>query len=218
MIQGQRVRELLESAYEPCSEFCGLCRGIMKWKPENGHIPRGFCGAKGSTDEVELVLVCAEPGDPHDHESHQGVNSLDYLDSAVSYAYRCFETGKDPFHRNIRYILDLCFPEEDFAQQMRRTWITDSVKCSAPIECGAVPAEVGRACRAKFLEKELAFFPNALVVALGKKAATRLKGFPGILEVAAAAPPFGTRKEAKTSWDAIQTELLKRRSVGAKSL
>ena len=218
MIQEQRIRELLKKAYEPCSEFSGACNGVTKWKPENGHIPRGFCGATGSLAEVELVLVCAEPGNPHNNESHHGINSVDYLNSAVTYASKCFEAETDTFHENIRYILNLCFPNEDFAQQMRRTWITDSVKCSAPKECGPVPARVGRACRAKFLDHELALFPNALIVALGKKAARRLKDYPGVLEVVAAARPFGIRKEAKASWDAIQTELLKRRSVGAKSL
>jgi len=59
-----RIIELLLTAYEPCPSFSSACKS-MRWVPERGHIPRGFCGATGDLDEVDLVLVCAEPGDPH---------------------------------------------------------------------------------------------------------------------------------------------------------
>jgi hypothetical protein len=136
---------------------------------------------------------------------------LEKLRSASKYAYDCYKTGKDLFHRNIRFILDCSFPSMSFDEQMQHTWITDSVLCSAKKEGGPVPAAVGSECRRRYLEKELTLFPNALVVALGRKAARRLIGWPGVLEVYAAAPPGCNKPQAKESWMRVGDELAKRR-------
>jgi hypothetical protein len=194
------VAQLLLAAYEPCPAFASSC-DTMRWAPAVGHVPRGFCGATGRRDEVELVLVCAEPGDPHPSEVHAPDGTREeQLRSAYKYAYSCFRTGKDAFHRNICYILDLCFPSRSFDEQLRHAWLTDSVKCSAGKEGGSVPVRVVRECRARYLERELALFPRAMVVALGRKAASRLRDCPGVVAVAAAAPPFGTTRKAKETW------------------
>jgi hypothetical protein len=66
----------------------------MRWAPEEGHVPRGFCGATGSPEDVRLVVVSAEPGDPHESEAHSKTAPLD---SVNEYAYRCFRDGKDLF-------------------------------------------------------------------------------------------------------------------------
>jgi hypothetical protein len=193
----RRVGELLLEAYQPCKGFATAC-DTMRWEPTSGHVPRGFCGATGDLREVELVMVCAEPGDPHTQESHLGASPVEQLQSAYAYAYTCFRDGKDLFHRNIRHILDTCFPSQRFDHQLRRVWITDSVKCSARKEGGSVPAAVARECRDRFLMRELALFPDAVVVALGKKAAVRLVGVPEVVCVGAAAPPYGPpRRPAK---------------------
>lgn len=95
-------------------------------------MPRGFLGAAGSLEEVELVMVFAEPGDPHEGERHEGMTT------AYDYATFGFSTGKDLFHRNVREILSLCWPEMSFEQQMRKVWLTESVLCSARKEGGSV--------------------------------------------------------------------------------
>jgi hypothetical protein len=201
----------LLTAYAPCPAFEGACRR-MRWSPAQGHVPRGFCGATGSLEEVELVLVCAEPGDPHPGEVHAPKGSpADQLRSAHAYAYNCHKSGKDLFHRNVRFILDSCFPGADFDEQMRHAWITESVLCSAENECGPVPAAVGRECRDRYLEAQLGLFPRALVVALGRKAAGRLRGWRDLVEVDAAAPPRGTSPKAKESWRKIVIKLQEKR-------
>ena len=109
----------------------------MVWCPDSGHIPRGFCGATGPPEKVQVILVCAEPGDPHSNENHGRTPQPDgYLNSAYSYAWDCFKTGKDFFHKNIRYILNLCWPDPSFEEQMRYALITDAVLCSARREGG----------------------------------------------------------------------------------
>jgi hypothetical protein len=81
-----------------------------------------------------------------------------------------FATERTSSIVNVRMILDMCYSGRPFAAQMRVTWITDSVLCSARVECGGVPASASRECRRRFLEPQLALFPNALVAALGAKA------------------------------------------------
>src|SRR5688572_9749163 len=128
---------LFAPAYAPCIEFQSACKD-MRWQPDVGHDPRGFAGAAGSLDEVELVLVVAEPGDPQHEEQHEG------LQTTYAYTTACFASGKDLFHRNARKILRMCWPELPFERQMQKVWITESILCSATVECGGVPAAAAR--------------------------------------------------------------------------
>jgi hypothetical protein len=183
----------------------------MRWRPSAGHVPRGFLGASGSLAEVELVLVLAEPGDPHPQERHEG------LQTPYSYAAVCLATGKDLFHRNVRKILGMCWPDLAFEQQMRKVWLTDSVLCSARTEGGNVSPSASRACGQRYLLAQLQLFPGALVVALGRKAQQRLTvlGFTRFLPAFAAAPPGCNGPKAQASWARIPIELNERRRTRA---
>jgi len=205
------VKQVLLAAYQPCPGFAGACRD-MRWNPEAGHVPRGFCGAAGEPAEVELVLVMAEPGDPHDGESHPS-NPEAALASVYDYAYKCYANGKDQYHRNVRTILDLCFPGTSFDEQMRRTWMTESVLCSASKEGASVPKPVAAACRSQYLERQLALFPQAVVVALGGKAAKRLRG-RAYISAFAAAPPGCNFKGARESWEVVAAAVRRRSGDG----
>jgi hypothetical protein len=170
----------------------------MRWRPVEGHVPRGFLGATGDLEEVELVLVFAEPGDPMPGEIHSG------MDTAYAAADYFFRTPRDAFHRNVRKVLDQCWPELSFDQQLRKVWMTDSVLCSAPVECGPVSRGAESACGKNYLKAQLALFPNALVVALGNKAQDRLKRLGiGYLAVYAVAPPGCNHRKAAASWEKI---------------
>lgn len=195
-----RLRRILLGAYQPCPEFSRSC-GSMRWNPAAGHVPRGFCGATGDLTEVALVLVVAEPGDPHASETHPASPAA-ALESSYAYAYRCFSSGKDLFHRNIRKILDLCWPGESFESHMRRAWITESVLCSAKREGASVPSSVSTACRVRYLDEQLRLFPTAVVAALGGKAAVRLAGRQFVRGFAAA-PPGCNFRGALQSWEAV---------------
>ena len=204
------LTDILASAYNPCVEFGGNC-AEMRWDPNSGHVPRGFLSAAASPEDVELVLVFAEPGDPHERESHTG------LESAVAYAHTCFGNGKDLFHRNVRKILNLCWPELKFDQQLKKVWLTESVLCSAKLEGGTISSRASRACGGRYLLPQLECFPNALVVALGSKAQGRLRalGFNSFLPAFAAAPPGCNRREALSTWEQIPLALKRRRKAGA---
>lgn len=200
------IEGVLKPAYEPCVEFGRACTE-MRWQPQIGHVPRGFLGGAGDLHEVELVLVFAEPGDPHENEQHTG------LQSAYEYAIFAHQNGKDLFHRNVRNILNLCWPDLSFEQQMHKAWLTESVLCSAREECGAVSSAASRACGQRYLLSQLQLFPRALVVALGGKAQSRLRniGFKSFISVFAAAPPGCNSPKAQESWRQIPIALRKLR-------
>jgi len=207
----RELTEVLLPAYKPCESFGTICR-TMRWEPKKGYVPRGFCGAIGRVDQVELVLITAEPGDPHPNESHPAYSKPDDLFARTAqYSYQCFETGKDLFHRNVRYIMNMCWPNLTFEEQMRRTWITESVLCSAPKEGGSVSSVVSNQCENRYLEKQLGFFDRPVIVALGSKARDRTKGsIYSIMSVGAASPPGCNRQGVRASWSAIADTVKKR--------
>ena len=205
MLLNKRIVNILYPAFSPCANFPNTCE-MMHWNPAIGHVPRGFTGATGLCSEVRLVLVGAEPGNPHSSENHLADgNPIKQMESTYRYTWECFENGKDIFHRNVRLILDKCFPNMSFREQMKYTWITDSVLCSASIEGGFISNKISDACCKKYLLKEINLFENSIVVALGRKADSRLKnvGFLKHIHVFAAAPPGCNYKGAKESWEKI---------------
>jgi uracil-DNA glycosylase len=197
-----RLQEVLLAAYRPCRNFVCPCKE-MRWAPEAGHVPRGFAGATGDLDDVRLVLVCAEPGDPQPWERYDGSPHEEVLRATHDFTYASFRDGTDLFHRNVRLILTMCFPDRSFDDQLKQTWITESVLCSARVESGAVSSAAARACRMSYLERELDVLPNAVVVALGAKARDRLKGLKQeVFHAVAAAPPGCNGRDARPSWRA----------------
>jgi len=203
--------EILLPAFVPCQHFRGSCQ-TMRWRPEQGHMPRGFCGATGTLDEVEVVFIVAEPGDPHPSEAYEAEASpFEKLSRVYQYVYQCFETGHDQFHRNVRDILRLCWPHLAFHEHMRRVWITESLLCSAAREGGYVLASVHRQCYGQYLKRQLAVLSGRTVVALGKKAQDRVGHIDGMLRAAAVAPPGCNFKGARQSWERVAEVVRMRR-------
>jgi len=72
MMPAQALLDILEPAYGPCAHFEGACAGACVWDPARGLVPCAFGGATGSLDEVQLIIVTAEPGDPPDTAGYRG--------------------------------------------------------------------------------------------------------------------------------------------------
>lgn len=194
---------LLLPAYKLCRGFAGACAGAARWKPQAGHVPRGFVGALGELAEVELVLLIAEPGDPHVGERHQAQTPAEYVEDACAYAFTQFERGTDLFHRNMRGILSSCWPGMPLREQLRKTWISETYLCSAMKEGGSVPAASWRACAADYLAPQLRLLSDRVVVALGAKAQQRTRMFPQVHPAGAVAPPGCNFAGVRESWAAI---------------
>ncbi len=124
------------------------------------------------------------------------------------------------FHTNVRHILDLCFPNTKFEEQIRKVWFTESVLCSAPKTTGPVAREVSDECGNRFLRQQLELVPNAVIAALGGKAQRRIKRLGlttagktrEVIHAVAAAPPGANHKNLKASWKKIAKAVHTRRA------
>jgi hypothetical protein len=180
-----------------------------------GHVPRGFVGALGTLEEIELVLLIAEPGNPYSSERHTGSNPTEFIEGVCAYAFQQYERRTDLIHRNVRGILDRCWPGLTLRDQFRKTWISETYLCSAVREGGSVPAASWRVCVNDYLSPQLRLLPDRVVVALGKKAQQRAASFPFVHKAGAVSPPGCNFAGVKTSWDAIPGYLAARRTGGA---
>jgi len=164
----------------PCGHFSGACRGYARWQPDKGHVPRSYIGAWAGERNVQLVIVTAEPGEPSDGEGYSADGGsmmqeiLAFQMSALT-AYIVRHRGRPaPFHRNMRFILDACWPGSSLSEQLKKTWITAAVLCSAHKSGGPIPAQIEATCANTYLLPQLKLMPQAFVLALGAKAARRL--------------------------------------------
>lgn len=196
----------LQPSLAPCIGFTTSCQGSVRWEPEAGHIPRGWIGATASSADVRLVLVTAEPGDPADGEHYTGLDGDGAMRHYHGIAYDALERNSllrrgrpAPFHLALRRILDLCWPHQSFQDQMRRTWITPAVLCSAPVSGGKLTSAVERAC-ATHLRAQLEVLRGPFIVALGGKAHARLKRAGIVSHAIAQHPSARPNTDPEASW------------------
>ncbi len=198
----KKLVKILRPAYRPCPGFKGTCKCIATWKPNVGHVPRGFIGALGRLDEVKVVILVNEPGDPHySRESYRGANKLE---QACEYTFKVLSEGTDLFHRNLKYLLDRLFPDLPLRDQLRKAWVTETYLCSAPEEAGPVPADAEKECASRYLAGQLELLDGLPVIALGGKAYKRAKRVPGVRNLKkayAVGPPGCNFKPARPSWN-----------------
>jgi hypothetical protein len=180
MVDGSLL-DVLRPAFKPCPNFKKACKGYCRWIPRKGHVPRGFGGATGAISDIRLILVTAEPGDPDPGEKYS-----DSPDSMLQHSMCVLTTflEKDglrsagqtrPFHRNLRKILKLCWPQDSFEDQLRKTWVTPSFLCSAKKPGGYIRNHIEDTCVSTYLVPQIDLLENAFVLALGEKAIERLR-------------------------------------------
>ena len=197
------LREILLPSYSPCP---GFRRSVVNAHSHLGIRNKDMCLADslvrwGSLDEVQVVILVAEPGDPHSEESYVFDDSL--MTQTSKYAFNVYQTGKDLYHRNLRFLINLVFPKATLEQQLRKTWIADTYLCSARKEGDSVPRQAERECAERFLAKQLELLKDRPVVALGGKAQRRAKPYsPNLIKAYSVAPPGCNRREARPSWEA----------------
>ena len=166
----ERLVKILRPAYRPCPGFKGACKCIAKWKPNAGHVPRGFIGALGRLNEVKVVILLSEPGDPHRPETYRGP---DKLEQTCVYTFKALSEKTDPFHKRLRALFDLLFPDLPLKDQLRRVWVTQTYLCSAPKESERVCADAEDECSKRYLTRQLDLLRGRPVIALGCSKAYR---------------------------------------------
>ena len=165
----KELKAVLAAAYPQCPGFCSVCsKHKIEWVPEKGKVARGYAGAAESIADIKLVLCLAEPGDPGEAEMYDNSDAdrlIDDIDFRVTKAYRSvgdpFKNTKMDFHRNVRFILECCWPGESFDEQIKKTWITEGVLGSAYQTTKPVSPVVEKECSARYLSKQLALIPEA---------------------------------------------------------
>lgn len=209
MMPAQGLLDILEPAYRPCAHFKGACAGTCVWDPARGLVPCAFGGATGSLDEVRLIIVTAEPGDPPDAAGYRGAPA-DMVSNSLRIFHEAMENGgierrgrPTPFHRNMRRILNAFWPDERLETQLRKTWTTNAVLCPAEVSGGAHPAHVERTCASTYLARQIELFPTAFVLALGGKARDRMQA-AGLRFDAVGLHPSARKSDSEKaiSWDA----------------
>ncbi len=218
----RKLKVILEPAYLPCAgaDKGHGCHGKVTIDAKVGHLPRGFFGATGTIEDVELVLVVAEPGDPSEGGKLDATKELDetykITTDAFDLANETHRTGK--FHKNVRHILDLCFPNTKFEDQLKKVWFTESVLCSAEVTTHPIDRAAEDECGERYLRAQLDLFPHAVIAALGNKASERiarlkLKDSAGddrvVIKAYAAAPPGCNHKPAEPSWQKVAAAVQK---------
>ena len=205
----EQILSVMLDAYQPCRNF-GKCREA-KWDPEHGQMPRGFLGATGKPEDVEVVMVFSEPGHPYGDEgydAHSGPESL--LRSGMQYTYNCHQSGTDQFHKNVRWFMSEVFPSLTFDQQLRHVWLTEGRLCSIEKE---IDRTIDPTCASNYLARQIKVLSNATVVAFGWKAQRYLKGIGiSFIRAYALSPPGANFRKARPSWREAIEQIAARRS------
>ena len=205
------LRKILLPSYMPCEGFNNTCKGVAKWNPQGGDVPRGFIGATSGLDEVEVVILIAEPGRAYESDPFLAETSRKkYLEQACKYTYKHFDESHGQFHKNMRSLLSLIFPNMGFEQQLRKVWITETFLCSAPVETGNVPIKAENGCAQRYLAAQLNLLKGRPVIALGGKAQKRVESLKSwvpdlstrLIKAYSIAPPGANHHPARPSWEA----------------
>jgi hypothetical protein len=198
-----RMRKILQSAYEPCAGFSGVCKSHCTWDPKKGHVPRGFYAM--NEDRAELIIVTAEPGDPAQDEVYNTEIDLyqaateNFLNFAVRLNLK--RNGKTaPFHRNMKKIVDLFYPDQVFEDALEKIIFTNAVLCSAPVSGGVLPKEVEKYCGERYLKEVTDQFNDAFILALGGKAQRRMRAVGISFDAAAHHPSAYPSTNPEISW------------------
>jgi hypothetical protein len=223
------VHHTLAALHGPCP-FLPRCEADWRavnqqsrglWEPPAGWVPRGFVGALGQPSEVELVLVLAEPSPPQD-ESYP---STDTFEAVGARSLANLRSGREAHHQALARIIRQ-FMEgtggSSLDDILRRVFITESVFCSVPTplsSTAAVPSSIEGRCADAYLFRLLQLFPNAEVVALGKKAQDRIRrlkrnpGAPRVLSrvIHAMHPTARLVNDPERSWAEAAREFRRRK-------
>ena len=200
------LKEILLPALQPCEHFKGACSGFCVWDPSIGQIPRAFGGGHSDPSKIRLVIVTAEPGRPTDGESYSG-SPGEMFDQHVRLLEQIFRddsrrlNGKPaPFHKNLKFLLELCWGPVSWEEIFKRTWFTNSVICSLPQGKREFPIRIRDRCGETFLRPQIDLCKNAFVLALGRPARERMARLNIRMDATAQHPSARPNTKPKESW------------------
>ena len=191
--------DIMKEAY-PCAKFyeqqesvpnfkteivnCQVCKEA-DWNPAKGFMPRSYIGATGKLEEVEAILVCISPFEPHRAvEPHRGEeydpehSSLEMVEANVRYVHDCIRglqpRFKSRFHIRMKEFLDKLYPNEHLNQILKKVWITQCRLCSSNSDSTDIDSV---SCMDLYLKKQLEILSDATIVVFGEQAQKAMKTF-----------------------------------------
>ena len=184
-------REILVWAYK-CTNFRpgGPCEKLC-WHPAGGWVPSGFLGAVCRPTDVKLWIVLWEPSGPETDQKNgvlrEDMPPQEMFERVASISFHHYKEKYKPHHANVRHLLERCFRDRHplFEDQLRLTWVCNSVLCSLPPGKKEFPEGVEEACVSRYLSKMKELIPQAYVVPMGVKDTARRR-----LEKAGIPPDF----------------------------
>jgi hypothetical protein len=201
LMPNPQMIELLKTFYQPCSNF-GICPEAQ-WNPKLGQIPRGFIGCTGELDEVETIMVLAEPGHPNpEKESYEAeLTPEEFIQKSMNYGLCSLKNGRTPFYDNVRWFIDQLYPGASVEEWSKKIWKTQSRFCSIDQEIGTVSGPNKSLCAEELLMPQINLLPNATTVLFGGKARKRIGPLiPNSISAYALAPPGANHQPARPSW------------------
>ena len=194
-----KLLEIMKDAY-PCVKFkeqqesvlnfktdpinCKICKEAV-WNPAKGYIPRSYIGATGNLEDVEAILICISPFEPHRAvEPFPGegydpeLSPLEMVEANVKYVHDCIRLlqprFKSRFHLRMKEFLETLYPNEHLNQILKKVWITQCRLCSSNPDSEEVSADT---CMKHYLKKQLEALPDATVVVFGEQAQKAMNTF-----------------------------------------
>lgn len=187
-----------------------------------GHRPRHIAGNITNPDDVQVILLLAEPGSsPGEEEKHCPQSS--WLDDVTcdglgngGCRVRYDDKAKRLYEKNPRDFIQMIWPADRYVDRMKKVIITNSFWMQGHSSGGSIPV---RAIDdfSVHLKSIISSFPNAIVVASGLKAINRARrANVEVLEMGSLMPPGSNQALVRDTWRV--TADIVRRKLGLSSV
>jgi hypothetical protein len=186
-----------------------------------GNRPRHIAGNLENPKAVRVIVLLAEPGSRPGPEELRRDEST-WLDDVScdglgggGFRLRYDQRAGSAYEKNPRDFLELVWPDATYAGRMTQAIVTNSFWMQAHVSGGPVPAQAAKDF-GPYLKTLISLFPNAIVVAAGKKASDRCHwaGIPAI-HMGALTPPGSNRAQTRETWKHAAEDIKKRLAVSA---
>ncbi len=180
-VPAAELAQILEPALAPCPHFAALRRACPLGTRARLRAARLSAEPPTGPGAVRLVLATAESTEPDEDDAYSGTPG-EMLEAAAVTRSATFaqpvaghRERPAPFHRNLRRILDFCWPGDALEAQLAKTWIAPAVLCSAPSFGMPIPRAMETACIHEYFRREIEALGDVFIIALGAKAHARLE-------------------------------------------
>lgn len=189
----------LQAEMKEDAKFRASClQNGLPWDFAAGYEPRGYNGPP--PEQTRLLVLLAEPGAITPTEAHNLLPTISYRRWVEPYNLRLQEHY---WRANLRELCRYIWPENTEDSMYAHLGKSCTFWMSLPpgAQTSQVPREPLRYFLQTYLKQFLALFPNAIILAAGGKAQTRLRSVHAEFEGCSAfTRPESNKPSARESW------------------